>query len=102
MFGIYERVTIFFENYVSEIEFPYAIDIEDFDDYIVITSNVAITDMKRGWIGDIVFKLSGCNIEDGSSADDTYVTMKEMLCSNCKFETKHDRAIEWQYKFLKY
>ena len=36
MFGIYERVTIFFENYVSEIEFPYAIDIEDFDDYIVI------------------------------------------------------------------
>lgn len=102
MFNIYERVTAIFDNHIDEIEFPYAENISDFDDYIVITSTIAIPNMKRGWTGDIIFRLSGCNIEDGSSADDTYVTMEDVLCSNCKFETKSDRAIEWQYKFLKY
>ena len=102
MFSIYERITAIFDDHISEIEFPYAEDIEDFDDYIVITSTIAIPNMKRGWTGDIIFRLSGVNATDGSPADDTYVAMKEVLCSNCKFEKGNVRPIEWQYKFLKY
>lgn len=102
MFSIYDRTVAFFDNGIDEIEYPYIEDLDDYDDYLIITSTISIPGMKRGWTGDIIFRLSGLNAKDASSSEDKYEVVKDVLCSNCKFEQKGGEPIRWQYKFLKY
>ena len=70
MFNIYDRYSLAFNDGEKIFNFDIIQEIQDFDDYIIIKTPVTIGDIKRGWVGDITFNLSGFNMEKGFSDEE--------------------------------
>lgn len=102
MFNIYDRCSkIILNNGRIQIEFEYIDEIQDFDDYIIIMTHVAIANVDRGWRGDLTFRFKGWNVNNLDEVTDC-LTLKDVLCSARKFNTDGTEAVAWEYKFLKY
>lgn len=101
MFNIYDKNTVFFSNKDKTVAIPFRVDIEDYEDYIAIETQVSLGDITRGWVGDITIKLSGsdltldCNVEED-------VTYKDMLCIRRIFNQYSGDVTTWKYMFYKY
>lgn len=105
MFNIYDRYSLKFNDGEKIIVFEFVGELQDFDDYIIIETPVTIGDIKRGWVGDITFNLSGFDTEKGFSDEDRVkenFTLKDVLCSARTFEAGSDFSPMWKYKFMKY
>ena len=106
MFNIYDRCeTIVFNDGENTINFNFPYEIYDFDDYMIIKTSVTISNIDRGWRGNVTFSFVGYDI--GGSFDNGHtafenVTLKDMLCSARTFSQYNDEAVMWEYKLLKY
>lgn len=105
MFNIYDKYSLIFNDGEKIFNFDIIQEIQDFDDYIIIKTPVTIGDIKRGWVGDITFNLSGFNMEKGFSDEERVgenFTLKDTLCSARTLELGAEFSPTWQYKFNKY
>lgn len=105
MFNVYDRYSLVFDDGDKSIVFEFIGELHDFDDYITIESPVTIGDIKRGWVGDVTFNLSGFDAEGCFGEEDRVkesFTLKDMLCSARTLEVADRFSPMWQYKFMKY
>lgn len=106
MFSVYDRCkNIIFNDGKAVINFAFYYELQDFDDYIIIKTCVTISNIDRGWRGDVTFSFAGRDIDDSFENDFTAfedVTLKDMLCSARIFHQYENEAVNWEYKFLKY
>lgn len=105
MFNVYDKYSLVFDNGDKSIVFEFMGELRDFDDYIIIETPVPIGDIKRGWLGDITFNLSGFDAERGFGEEDRVkesFTLKDMLCSARTLEVADRFSPMWRYKFNKY
>jgi hypothetical protein len=87
------------DNYTFELRF---IDINDYDNEIVVYSHIRYPELKRGFVGELIYHGRGFNIttdEDIKMDVDSYkdVLLRTVQCSSADV----DGTIEWKYVFLK-
>ena len=102
MFNIYNTNTIFFSDKDKTVALPFKVDIEDYEDYITIETQISLDGIARGWIGDITIRLYGCNyltLDDSAEEDVVY---KDMLCVRRIFNQYGGDVTTWKYMFMKY
>lgn len=105
MFSIYNAGNIIFYCGGEAIEFPFAIDISDFEDSFVIETQIAIDEIRRGWVGDVRIILSGHRMDDTHNWNDNakdVVIHKDVLCYRRTMELNNQQAVTWKYMFMKY
>ena len=105
MFNVYDKVSVILDDGNNLVNFEYLREIQDFDDYIVLKSDVVISNIDRGWIGNLTFRFKGSDLErpiTGCTVTETK-TLTNVLCSarTCNYDCD-DRIVAWEYKFLKY
>ena len=102
MFNVYDKNTVFFSNKDKTIVLPFRVDIEDYEDYITIETQISLDEITRGWLGDITIKLSGCEFLtlDGNTEED--VVYKDVLCIRRIFNQYSGDVTTWKYMFMKY
>lgn len=87
------------DNYTFELPF---IDINDYDNEIVVYSHIRYPELKRGFVGELIYHGRGFNIttnEDIKMDVDSYkdVLLRTVQC----YSADVDGPIEWKYVFLK-
>lgn len=102
MFSVYDKCEITFNNGVNPINFPYYVDLRDYEDTFIIETVVAIDDMKRGWIGDVRIVLRGNKIEDWNKKAVDVVLYKDVLCYRHTIEISDTHHVTYKYMFMKY
>lgn len=105
MFRIYDKNMIVFSNPSETIEFPFGAYITDYEDTFVIETQIAIDDIRRGWIGDVQIVLSGQSIDSACNCNDNVHdvdTHKNVLCYRRIMDMDDQRAATWKYMFMKY
>ena len=105
---VYERIgrVLFHKDNVS-VGFNYISEFEDSHDSIVITTDIAIDFVERGWLGDITYWATNgwlvndytCDTGDLTS-EPTYI--RDALCIRVEARSEPERPVEWKYTFLKY
>ena len=101
MFNFYNRVDIYFTDGENELHYNYNFDMNDYDDYFTIRTEVILGTINRGWRGNMKFKFSGSNLENMDNAKED-VIFEDVLCINRKFDKDSDGSTMWEYKFSKY
>ena len=87
------------EDYMYELPF---FDIDDYDDRIEVYSAMRHPDLKRGFVGDFIYRVDGCSIDGGKNINTDIDGYKDVLLQ--KIQCWHANAgdvIEWKYTFLK-
>lgn len=105
MFSIYDRNRIIFSTPSEEIEFQFGADIADYEDTFVIETQVAIDEIRRGWVGDVKVMLSGQSLDDTCNWNDKahdVVTYKNVLCYRRIMDYDSQHVVTWKYMFMKY
>lgn len=102
MFSVYDKCEITFNNGVNPINFPYCVDLRDYEDTFIIETVVAIDDMKRGWIGDVRIVLRGNKIDDWNKKVVDVVLYKDVLCYRHTIEISDTHPVTYKYMFMKY
>jgi hypothetical protein len=99
---IYEYLDIVCQNASGEIKI-YAEDYDESTDEIRIRSSIRDDQLNRGWIGDLTYstrkayEIDSCHeIEDIARA-----TYNDVLLASITVYSINDRAIIWEYRFLK-
>ena len=86
--------------------FNYIKEFEDSYDTIIITTDIEINFVERGWIGDITYwAANGFDIKDYKNRDlltsePRYV--RDVLCIRVDVRSEQGSPVEWKYTFLKY
>ena len=104
MFNVYDKVNVILNDGNNVIEFKYLHGIQDFDDYIILETDVVIGNIERGWVGNLTFQFKGSDLErpsTGGTVRETK-TLTNVLCSARTCEYNCDYVVTWKYKFLKY
>ena len=105
MFNIYNKVNVILDDGNHLVEFKYLYGIQDFDDYIILETDVVSGNIERGWVGNLTFRFQGSDLEHpitGGTVRETK-TLTNVLCSarTCEYDDNHG-IVAWKYKFLKY
>ena len=76
---------------------------EDYCNEIIITSGESIDSLKRGWVGDMVYKTyRGVDSKTGSNVNGvSYRGFKDVLLARINVVSSVDEALKWTYTFLK-
>lgn len=106
MFNAYTKTnSIIFDDGIYSVDYPYQVTLDDYEDYFTIETEIEIDRVARGWLGDITFILSGCEISPDCFPEEnvsTEVTYKDALCVRRTFELSSDRVALWKYTFNRY
>lgn len=104
MNNIYDVCNLIFENDINKLEHNYRVDIQDFDDYIEITTDIVFDGINRGWVGNITFHFEGHNIKEFSKGrtEQMRFMLRGLLCSRITFDKEGADVARWTYTFLKY
>ena len=104
MFNVYDKVNVILNDGNNVIEFKYLHGIQDFDDYIILETDVVIGNIERGWVGNLTFRFHGSDLEHPITGDTVRATktLTDVLCSARTCEYDCDHVVTWKYKFLKY
>lgn len=105
MFSIYDKNRIIFSTSSEEIEFPFGPDIVDYEDTFVIETQIAIDEIRRGWIGDVQIILSGQSFDGVNNWNDEVhdaVIYKNVLCYRRIMDYNDQNVVTWKYMFMKY
>ena len=104
MFNVYNKVNVILDNGNHLVEFKYLHGIQDFDDYIILGTDVVIGNIERGWVGNLTFQFKGSDLEHPSTGSTVRETkmLTNVLCSARTCEYDCDHVVTWKYKFLKY
>ena len=99
--NVFNGMTIILKNDNVTLELPF-IDINDYDNEIVVYSHIRYPELKRGFVGELIYHSGGFNIttnEDIKIDVDSYkdVLLRTVQCSSADI----DGPIEWKYVFLK-
>ena len=57
MFNVYNKVNVILDDGNHLVEFKYLHGIQDFDDYIILETDVVIGNIERGWVGNLTFRF---------------------------------------------
>lgn len=95
------------KNYCNEQweRFAYVSEIEDYDTYFIVQTQITLDHVERGWRGDITLCFTGFDINDFESAPSKHsrrVQFKDVLCARYTISHKMDEVAVWRYVFLKY
>lgn len=102
---VYRRIgKVVFDNGTEQSESNWIHEFEDYEDSIVIKTDVKIDSIRRGWVGNITyFATDGFAInsfEDGKRISMPHC-VNDVLLVRCGAASS-DNAVEWTYTFLKY
>lgn len=98
---------VVFSNECGKIDFSYIKKFEDYDDSIVITTEVEIDALRRGWLGDITyfatngFRVNSYELNEDRNRIGTQHCVKDVLLIR-QGATSGVDVVEWTYTFLKY
>ena len=99
---IYNKFKISLNDTEKRYFCDHVISIDEYDHEIVFETCVPIDGIKRGWIGDLYYHISGFPIDDTNNSNITSVTsFKEVLCAKVTITACQDEAVVWKYTFLK-
>ena len=103
---IYDRIgRVLFQKDNIGSNCRYVNEFEDCYDTIVLTTNMEIDFVERGWLGDITYwATGGWNVNDLNAKDLTSepVCVKGALCIRVEVRSEQGYPVEWTYTFLKY
>ena len=105
MFSVYGKCEITFNNGVNPIDFPFVVDLSDYEDTFVVESEIAIDKIVRGWIGDVRIVLRGHKIDDTYHWNENAVDVivyKDALCYRRTVNVSRDSPAIYKYMFMKY
>ena len=76
---------------------------EDYSNEIIVTSGESIDSLKRGWVGDMVYKTCmGIDVKTGKNINGvSYRGFKDVLLARINVTSEMDAALKWTYTFLK-
>lgn len=97
-------VKVILKNDDKELFLNYPFSFEENVDDIVIKTQVANTNLKRGWIGDLTYETRpGVDVEDGDiNSFGVQDTFRDVLLANVRiWDSDVDHVITWEYRFLK-
>ncbi len=99
---IYEQLDVVCKNASGEIRI-YAEDYDESTDEIRIRSMIRNDQLDRGWIGDLTYSTGKAyDIESAHKIDNVVrATYNDVLLANVIAYSINDRAITWEYRFLK-
>ena len=99
---IYEKMNcVTVKNDNSKYEFNCVTSFDEYDHEIVVTSNVQIDCLKRGYIGDLFYHTKGHSVQDARKEVTTVTGFKEVLLARITVSSSPGYPIEWKYTFLK-
>ena len=103
--SIYDKCEITFNNGVNPINFPFTVDLSDYEDTFVVESEIAIDKMVRGWIGDVRIVLRGYRLDDTCNFNENAVDVvmyKDTLCYRKTVDISRSGPAIYKYMFMKY
>jgi hypothetical protein len=98
-----DRIEVVLRNGDEELNM-YMIDINDWDDEIEVYSYCRHPNLKRGWVGDLIYRcVRGVNMPDCTEVKNIEVDcIKDVLLRHIQcFSVGDDEATTWKYVFLK-
>lgn len=106
MANLYDVCNLVFENDTHRVEHNYRTNIQDFEDYIEIETELVFDIIDRGWIGNITFNFDGYDVKNAGYNDEhrlhMHVMLKDLLCARRTFYKDGPNIVRWKYVFLKY
>ena len=96
---IYDRVEITLVDELAHYQCVMIANIDDYDHEIEIET-IAPIEIKRGWVGDLIFNFKGFAVESNEEAFTT-ITLNNVLCARIKTNVEAGEAVMWKYTFLK-
>ena len=107
MFNVYDRIKIIvFDNGISAVSCTWPVEIQDYEDYFIIKTQATIDEVSRGWLGDVMFMLTGNGFDETSCMFEKRISKevvyKDVLCVRRIFDFGSDCVASWQYTFNKY
>lgn len=76
-------------------------NITEYDHEIEFETVVPIEEVKRGWVGDLYYHLSGFDINNNDVGVTSVSCLKEVLCARVTVFAEPGAAVVWKYNFLK-
>ncbi len=98
-----DRIEIILRSSNEEFNL-HMIDINDYDDEIEVYSYCRHPNLKRGWVGDLIYRCTnGFNMQDYAAVEDIEIDcLQDVLLRHVQcFSCSNDEATIWKYVFLK-
>lgn len=95
---------VILKNDNSEYVFKYLTDFNEYEHEILVKTGVPIEGLKRGWVGDLFYETSDAiNIHTGDKVKGHtfHAGFKNVLLARFLVTSDSNRAVEWEYTFLK-
>ena len=89
------------QNNDNKYEFKSVTGLDEYDHEIVVTSQLQLDGLNRGFIGDLFYHLRGFSIEDEKKEVTTVTGYKDVLLARITVSAYPDSVVEWKYTFLK-
>ena len=105
---VYERIgRVLFQRDNIGTNCNYVSEFHDNDDAIVITTDMEIDFIERGWLGDITYwAANGWQIGDYTCKTGDFtsepVRIRDALCIRVNVRYEPECPVTWTYTFLKY
>lgn len=99
---IYRHLDIVCKDELGEIEI-YAEDYDECIDEIKIRTDIRNDRLNRGWMGDLTYSTKKAySLESGTAIENiAKSTYNDVLLASVTLYSAADRAITWEYRFLK-
>lgn len=89
------------QNDNNRYEFKSVIRLDEYDHEIVVTSQLQLDGLHRGFIGDLSYHLRGFCIEDEKKEVPSVTGYREVLLARITVSAYPGSPVEWKYTFLK-
>lgn len=99
---VYRYLDIICKNESSEVQI-YAESYDECMDEIKIRADIRNERLNRGWIGDLTYTTKKAySLESGTEIENiAQSTYNDVLLASITVYSADDRAVTWEYRFLK-